>query len=109
MPNQIPIGLVWGENPKRSTSDQTHIEWHAACGCAFHPHPFPHIHPCSEEHKRPDLHGPADGVKIVRSQDVLNAITDTLAPIKSQRWRVADVGMRVLQSLSNVLEFRAKA
>ena len=57
--DQIPImlGLTWGENPKRSTSDRTHIEWHAPCGCAFHPNPFPHIHPCSDEHKRPDLHG----------------------------------------------------
>lgn len=50
-----PIGLEWGENGNREPG-QIHIEWHAPCGCAFHPKPFPHIHPCTNEHKRPDLH-----------------------------------------------------
>ena len=50
------LGLTWGENPRRE-SGKTHIEWHAPCGCAFHPNPFPHVHPCSDAHKRTDLHG----------------------------------------------------
>lgn len=49
------LGLSWGENKLRELG-VTHVEWHAPCGCAFHPKPFPHIHPCSDEHKRPDLH-----------------------------------------------------
>lgn len=48
-------GLAWGENPNREPG-KIHIEWHAPCGCAFHPKPFPHVHPCTNEHKRPDLH-----------------------------------------------------
>lgn len=51
----IPLGLIWGENSKREPG-KIHVEWHAPCGCAFHPDPFPHVHPCSDEHKRPDLH-----------------------------------------------------
>lgn len=50
-----PLSLTWGENPNREPG-RVHIEWHAPCGCAFHPTPFPHVHPCSDEHKRPDLH-----------------------------------------------------
>jgi hypothetical protein len=52
---EIPLGLTWGDNGNREP-EQVHIEWHAPCGCAFHPTPFPHIHPCTNEHKRPDLH-----------------------------------------------------
>jgi hypothetical protein len=52
---EIPMDLTWGENRNREP-EQTHLEWHAPCGCAFHPKPFPHVHPCSNEHKRPDLH-----------------------------------------------------
>jgi hypothetical protein len=54
MDTEIPLGLTWGENPKREPS-KVHIEWHAPCGCAFHPTPFPHVHPCANEHQRPDL------------------------------------------------------
>lgn len=49
-----PLGLTWGDNTTRE-KDKTHVEWHAPCGCAFHPTPFPHVHPCTNEHKRPDL------------------------------------------------------
>lgn len=52
----IELGLSWGENQNREDDGTSHIEWHAPCGCAFHPKPFPHVHPCSDEHKRPDLH-----------------------------------------------------
>jgi len=48
-------GLTYGKN-KRAGDDREHMEWHAKCGCAYHPDPFPHVHPCSEAHKRPDLH-----------------------------------------------------
>ena len=48
-------GLQFGEN-RRTGDDRVHQEWHAACGCAYHPEPFPHVHPCSDAHKRPDLH-----------------------------------------------------
>jgi hypothetical protein len=50
---QIGLGLQWGEHQRNGG---THTEWFAPCGCAFHPQPFPHIHPCSDEHKRSDLH-----------------------------------------------------
>lgn len=53
--NSIPLNLSWGGNSKREPG-KTHVEWHAPCGCAFHPDPFPHVHPCSYWHKRPDLH-----------------------------------------------------
>jgi len=49
--------LIWGEHLRDGS---THTEWHAPCGCAYHPNPFPHVHPCSDEHKRPDLHGAAE-------------------------------------------------
>lgn len=49
-------GLRWGEHER---GGQFHTEWFAPCGCAYHPQPFPHVHPCSEAHKRPDLHAPA--------------------------------------------------
>ena len=48
-------GLTFGKN-KRAGDDRVHMEWHAKCGCAYHPEPFPHVHPCSDAHKRPDLH-----------------------------------------------------
>lgn len=51
--SEMPIGLIWGEH---SRNGGTHTEWYAPCGCAFHPEPFPHVHPCSDEHKRADLH-----------------------------------------------------
>jgi hypothetical protein len=54
--HEIPLGLTWGENRNREDDRTAHVEWHAPCGCAFHPKPFPHVHPCSNEHKRPDLH-----------------------------------------------------
>ena len=44
-----PIDLNWGEHLRDGRS---HTEWHAACGCAFHPAPYPHVHPCSDEHRR---------------------------------------------------------
>lgn len=53
MPEERTTELTWGENNR---GGRTHLEWHAPCGCAFHPSPFPHVHPCSDNHKRPDLH-----------------------------------------------------
>ena len=49
---RVTLDLVWGDNRR---DDGVHIEWHARCGCAYHPRPFPHVHPCSEAHKRPDM------------------------------------------------------
>ncbi len=51
------LNLHWGEHER---DGGTHAEWHAPCGCAYHPNPFPHIHPCSSAHKRPDLHSLAE-------------------------------------------------
>ena len=53
----LETGLTWGKN-KRAGDDREHMEWHAKCGCAYHPEPFPHVHPCSDAHKRSDLHAP---------------------------------------------------
>jgi len=49
----VPIRLIGGQHQRNGG---THTEWHSLCGCAFHPNPFPHVHPCSDGHKRPDLH-----------------------------------------------------
>lgn len=49
-----PLELTWGENALREPG-KVHLEWHAPCGCAFHPKPFPHVHPCGDGHKRSDL------------------------------------------------------
>ncbi len=38
-----PLRLTWSEHER---SGSTHTEWHAPCGCAYHPEPVPHIHPC---------------------------------------------------------------
>ena len=38
-----PLNLKWGKNVR---GGDIHIEWHAPCGCAFHPEPSPHVHPC---------------------------------------------------------------
>lgn len=75
--NARNLGLTWGENPGREAGG-THIEWHAPCGCAFHPNPFPHVHPCSDEHKRPDLnviepHGDIDWHEYERRKKALQA------------------------------------
>lgn len=51
----LKTGLTFGKN-KRAGDDRWHMEWHAKCGCAYHPEPFPHVHPCSDAHKRSDLH-----------------------------------------------------
>lgn len=37
------IVLTWGEHER---DGRRHTEWHAPCGCAFHPKPTPHWHPC---------------------------------------------------------------
>lgn len=37
------LNLKWGRHDARG---EWHIEWHAPCGCAYHPEPKPHVHPC---------------------------------------------------------------
>ncbi len=39
--------LAWGLNGKRDPK-RDHVEWHAPCGCAYHPEgdQGPHVHPC---------------------------------------------------------------
>ena len=37
------IPLKWGTNRR---DGKEHTEWHAPCGCAWHPEPAPHWHPC---------------------------------------------------------------
>jgi hypothetical protein len=46
---EMPVGLQWGEHQR---DGGTHIEWFAPCGCSYHPQPFPHVHPCSDAHRR---------------------------------------------------------
>ena len=38
------VVLEWGPNQR---DGKEHIEWHAPCGCAWHPDPAPHWHPCA--------------------------------------------------------------
>lgn len=38
-----PLRLTWGNNVR---AGDTHVEWHAPCGCAYHPEPEPHVHCC---------------------------------------------------------------
>lgn len=42
---QRPLNLSWSEHERDAGK---HTEWHAPCGCAYHPEPKPHIHPCSK-------------------------------------------------------------
>lgn len=76
-----PLGLTWGENHNREQG-RVHIEWHAPCGCAFHPVPFPHAHPCSNEHKRPDLHALTEETEAFTAYN--QAIEDALAAIREE-------------------------
>ncbi len=46
-PNGVrPLGLTWGDNDREGGD---HVEWHAECGCAYHPDgdQGPHIHQCN--------------------------------------------------------------
>lgn len=45
----VPLDLEWGNNMR---DGKGHVEWHAPCGCAYHPegHQGPHVHQC-KEHK----------------------------------------------------------
>lgn len=63
---EMPIGLVWGEHQR---DGGTHTEWYAPCGCAFHPESFPHVHPCSAGHKRPDLHAPEEQAIVIAARE----------------------------------------
>lgn len=47
-PDARPLRLAWG---KHTRDGGLHIEWHAPCGCAYHPEPSPHVHPCDEHQK----------------------------------------------------------
>lgn len=38
-----PLNLTWGEHGRDGAQ---HTEWHAPCGCAYHPEPKPHVHQC---------------------------------------------------------------
>ncbi len=38
-----PLNLVWQPNTRNG---ETHMEWAAPCGCAYHPEPQPHVHFC---------------------------------------------------------------
>lgn len=40
---RMDLSLTWGTNTRDGRS---HIEWHAPCGCAYHPQPSPHVHHC---------------------------------------------------------------
>lgn len=37
------LNLKWG---KHWRGCKIHMEWHAPCGCAYHPEPEPHVHKC---------------------------------------------------------------
>jgi len=45
------LNLVWG---KHLRENKEYEEWHAPCGCSYHPEPNPHIHACSDEHNKSD-------------------------------------------------------
>jgi len=45
------LNLEWGWHRRKG---MPHEEWYAPCGCAYHPEPYPHVHPCSHEHSRPE-------------------------------------------------------
>ncbi len=52
--SERPLRLTWSDHVRDS---QVHTEWHAPCGCAYHPEPCPHVHLCAEHwgHGNPDL------------------------------------------------------
>lgn len=37
------LNLLWLPNTR---DGETHMEWSAPCGCAYHPEPQPHVHQC---------------------------------------------------------------
>lgn len=45
-----PLRLCWGGHWRGGAR---HIEWYAPCGCAYHPEPKPHVHPCAEHAPAP--------------------------------------------------------
>ena len=38
------LNLIWQQNKRNG---KYHWEYTAPCGCAYHPEPHPHIHPCN--------------------------------------------------------------
>lgn len=81
-------GLTFGKN-KRAGDDRVHMEWHAKCGCAYHPEPFPHVHPCSDAHKRPDLHSGSREADIRQLHEKFDklAAKDPMNNEASSKWR----------------------
>ena len=65
------IVLEWGRNQR---DGNVHTEWHAPCGCAWHPSPAPHWHPCDQHQPRPALAEVLDEIEeyLDRHQDVLD-------------------------------------
>lgn len=47
-----PLNLEWQPNTRNG---ETHMEWSAPCGCAYHPEPQPHVHQCFK-HKQENNH-----------------------------------------------------
>lgn len=52
------IPLEWGPNQR---DGKEHTEWHAPCGCAFHPKPSPHWHPCEAHSPERELSAKREG------------------------------------------------
>lgn len=50
-----PLRLSWAEHTR---AHARHTEWHAPCGCAYHPEPEPHVHPCGEHHMVREIEEP---------------------------------------------------
>jgi hypothetical protein len=51
------IPLTWTSNWR---GGKAHIEWHAPCGCAWHPKPKPHWHPCEAHSPKHELSAKRD-------------------------------------------------
>lgn len=45
LPPPRELNLEWGKNLR---DGEDHFEWTAPCGCAYHPEPAPHVHPCAK-------------------------------------------------------------
>ena len=68
------LRLFWG---KHERDGEKHIEWYAPCGCAYHPEPEPHVHPCSEHRKTGITTEPGEGQpERVRRDTALHDLDD---------------------------------
>lgn len=73
-----PLNLVWALQLR---DGHYHYEWHAPCGCAYHPEPQPHVHQCS-------AHKPTDTVESMQARiELLDKVVEAAKKISPELCR----------------------